>query len=256
MSAALLVTAAALLGAEEVPAQEPTPAPAATPAPPVAEPLPDWSVGAGVGFTVVSTFASASVGPSSSLSAPRSDAPTASLVLERRVARRTWLLMLLRGGYSENASAPENDPGSMASLVVRNSTQSVLAALGARQSLLGDRAPVDVSAIAILSFGYQRVVRDTTLTQPVPLGEPMVTSTRGVANLGTVALGLGVAAERMLIENLALRLTLGLVKVSYSEGREVSPFFGAGTVTDNARRVSFISAGLVLEPGLELRFYF
>lgn len=245
MTLSALCVVASLLAADA----EQEPAPTAEVAQ-VTKP-PSWSVGAGVGFT----FTSLGIGFSDSLAEP--GIPSATLALERRVGRRSWLMLSLRGGGGQSSNAPE-DTAAAAVLASRLSTQNVLASLGVRQSLLSERAPVDVSVIAILSFGYQRAVRVNTLTQMQPLGEPIVTESTTVNNLGTGGLGVGISAERMLLENLALRLTLGFAKVTYSAGRAQGSSLGIGGIgtTSIPQNISNISAGLVLEPGLELRLYF
>lgn len=244
---ALLVVASLLLGAdaEQEPADPPDPNPAKE-QPPA---HPDWSVGAGLGFTLGSSL----VGFGDSLIEP--SVPSATLALERRVGKRSWLMLSLRGGGGQSRTAPE-DSAAASMLATTVATQNLLAALGVRQSLLSERAPIDVSLIAILSFGYQRIARTNKLTVMQPLGEPIVTESTAVNNLGTAGLGVGISAERMLLENLALRLTLGFAKVTYSAGRQHSPGFGLSPINTIPQSVSNISAGLVLEPGLELRFYF
>ena len=201
---------------------------------------PGWSIGAGL------SFAALRVGTDDG-SAFR-DIPNATLAVERRLAGRTWLLLGLRGGINEDKTSPEVEPVTMVSVVNSTTDQLVAVALGVRQSLLPVKAPVDVSVVAIASFGYQREVRSQITTRPMPLGPPVVENRTTVNNRGTAGLGLGITVERTLIENLAVRFTLGLMQVSYSAGRVAN--------TNNAQSVSTLSAGLALQPGLELRFYF
>lgn len=203
---------------------------------------PTWSIGAGLSFTALR------VGTDDPNANAVRDLPNASLAIERWVGGRTWLLLGLRGGIAEDKSQPETEPVSMISVASWTSAQQVAAALGVRQSLLPESAPVDLSLIAILSFGYERSVRGTTTTRPNPLGSPLVDTTTQVNNLGSGGLGLGISVERRLVEYLGLRFTLGLAQVSYASGRRVQG--------QNPTTISTLSAGISLQPGLELRFYF
>lgn len=211
-------------------------------------PQPGWSIGAGISATV---FRVGATGQSFNLTGR--DVPTASLGVERRLLSRTWLLLGFSGGVVEDRTSPENTaPIPPAVTTTRKiSEQQAQIALGVRQSLLSDTAPVDVSVIGIVAFGYQRTVDDLTTTRLDPLGNAVVTTTSAVTNRGTFGAGAGLSVERRLIEFLALRFTLGLLQASYSAGRN-AVLTGSATPTS----VSGFTVGLAIEPGLELRGYF
>jgi hypothetical protein len=135
----------------------------------------------------------------------------------------------------------------------------VLLAVGVRGQLLSPTAPIALSVHAILSFGYARTVTSETVTVAFPLNGTQTMSQNQTINGGTVGLGAGLALERRLIEQVALRLTLGLLQASYSDGRGTTPPVAGDAntgITITPQAISGFTVGIAVQPGLELRVYF
>src|SRR4051794_6952717 len=179
-----------------------------------AEPAPEpttWSVGAGISTTIFRG------GVVWGFVAPSLALPAGTLTFERRLGEKTWLMLGLTGILQSTTYQPEKPTA--ADVVTNYAQQTVLLSLGLQHNLLSSAAPVAVFVHAILSFGYQRQVQSNSTRTMTPLGPPVTETMASIGNGGVVGLGAGLAVERMLIESLAVRLTLGLIQGSFGAGR-------------------------------------
>ncbi len=212
-----------------------------------------WSIGAAVGAVLFSAVE----GTASNLQ-PAVLIPTASLSLERKLGPRLSLLVGVAGSVSGLTAKPQGLPEQV-SVATVTQAQQVLLAVGVRGQLLSPTAPVALSVHAILSFGYARSVISETVSLTFPLNGSQTMTQMQTINGGTVGLGAGLALERRLIEQVALRLTLGILQASYSAGRGTTPTVASGGNTDvtvTPQAISAFTVGIAIQPGLELRVYF
>jgi hypothetical protein len=184
--------------------------------------------------------------------------PTASLSLERKLGPRLSLLVGIAGNVSSSTARPQGLPEQL-SVATVTQAQQVLLAVGVRGQLLSPAAPIALSVHAILSFGYARTVTSETVVLTLPLSGAQTQSDTQTVNGGTVGLGAGLALERRLLEQVALRLTLGLLQASYSSGRGITPVPQGDNSTGllvTPQAISGFTVGIAFQPGLELRVYF
>lgn len=227
--AALLALAPAATLAQ---AAEPPPAPA--PAPVAAEPPGPWSLGAGVGFTLLgSSFGGVPSFGGLGVSPPSAPAVVASL--ERAVAPGWWLV--LGAAVSANRERGDAPPASYTSTRA-DSTQGT-ASVGVRRALTRPGAPVTVSMHALANVGYSWSREDLELATP---------ETRRSEAIG-VGLTVGLAVERELSSGLSLRVATPLLSGGWNRATL------DGTVIGHTSREGG-GVSLVLAPSLELRLAF
>lgn len=212
-------------------AAEPPPAPASAPA---AEPPGPWSLGAGVGFTLLgSSFGGvASLG---GLGVSPPTAPTVVASLERAVAPGWWLV--LGAAISANRERGDAPPASFVS--TRSDYTLGSASIGLRRALTRAGAPVTVSMHALADVGYSWSRQDLELTTP---------ETRRSESFG-FGLTVGLAVERELTSGLSLRVATPLLAGGWNSATL------DGTVTGHTSREGG-GVSLVLAPSLELRLAF
>jgi hypothetical protein len=220
----------------------PDAAPAVPPAPP------DWSLGAGVGLGV------SALGGLSGVQALQSPpTPALRLSFEHRVGDSTWLILnavALTSASNEPIESINGNSGGLGAfgtptrttLAVRDSRVSAL--LGVRQVMV--HAVVDLSLYGAVFASYESFSGDDLRSGEV------VQQTPG-SNADTFGIVGGLAVERELIPNLAVRLTADLVQANTTK-TNVASSDGLGNVTTT----KFVgnTVGLILSPSLDLQFYF
>jgi len=186
---------------------------------------PQWSIGAGlVGNTTYILGTASSLG--TGLTGPGLLGANASL--ERSLGGGRWLVL----GLSLQAERSRDDAG----LVTRDDLVSTEVRGGVRFALTERGAPVEVSALLLADVGaaHTRVDQEGS------------SQSQDLAWLGASA---GLAVERELVSNLAVRLSSPVISLT-----------GAHTSTHVAGSPSFdgstIAFGVALRPTLELRLAF
>lgn len=206
-----------------------------------------WSFGTGYGLGGVEAVASiGSLLSGSSLGVLGASAytPYATVNIERRLTAKTSLIGGLYGTVS-SSNSPRDTVTNTYPMATAYGGQSAAIGLGVRQQLSSGGGLVTLSGSATASFGYTRIEQTSTYLSGM---DTVVTTT--VANGGRVGLELGVAAERTLVDQLAVRFSLSLLDAGYSAGRSTS--YDGTTSTP----FSHFGVSLPLAPSLELRLYF
>ncbi len=206
-----------------------------------AEP-PSWSVGATVAYTgywygssfgnVYSSYDPQSAAIGAGLSSFRVAEPRAGFFVERRLSRRTWLLLDATGSYSaESYGGTSNDLSAEAAAVL----------LGLRH-VVSEGGIVDASVWAGLGVGWLQ-------NNGIQAYDPV----RGWSNWKVTASGAfltgGIAVERKLLDALAIRLNLAVVRASYIRSR-------AETEGVPSRQGHGLDATLGIDPTLQVRLAF
>ena len=214
-----------------------------------AEPiLPDWNVGAGIGFsfgTLGSTFGLLGNGGLGGLSGlSPSVQPRLSLLVERRLSERLFFSFQAAASYSGNQSSTNSAMSS------RNIT--VDGTVGLRR-VFNPRGIVEVSWFGSVGVGYGNyeyraltiaLDRVTSTYQEIPQ------ASRGSSfSVGGVT---GLALERELIAGLALRLSSSILGLSFASNQNA--LTTGDTTVDNANHG--LDAGLRFSPTIELRYAF
>jgi hypothetical protein len=214
----------------------------------------EWSLGVGVELRsprlllVANPLAVPGLGGLGSLGVP--SIPATPLVsLERRLDERHWLVLGLGASFSSSVTTPvEPMPlplGEEAAL--RHRSGFVSGSVGIRRWLTSPSAPVLLSVVGSATVGYARA-----LTHGVLFNGASLVPTSGGSWTAAAGLSGTFAAERFLTEHLTARLSAQVLQAQYSYFRASGPSFG----TPRPSQTSGLSAGLGLEPALELRLYF
>lgn len=211
---------------------------------------PNWTVGAGLGFTWspvtgLSSLSSLSgLGALSSLGLMGTVQPSVSALIERRLSARTFLLFQLSGGYGSWQSTTDADSSSR--------QFSVDGQLGVRH-VFNPHGLIEVSWYGSARAGYQSIeaqLRTQSLDPSTGMLSPDLLALRGRSF--SVGAATGLVLERELVEGLALRFSSSVLGLSFSSSS--SETVGNFAVQPNGGR-SF-DVGLRFSPTLELRYAF
>jgi hypothetical protein len=200
-----------------------------------------WSLGAGLGVGGDYSLLASLGGLLSNTSV---STPTANVSVERKLTPRTSVLVGLTATANSNTNSPVNQTGGFTSSTTL-SNQSFALGVGLRQVLMGNEAVVAISGHAVVSYGYSRLEQSSSVSNGTT-----TTNSDTVSNGGTLGLGAGIAAERLLTDQLSLRLSLGILRAGYSSGRTAQSGVGS------PQNFSGFNLGLQVSPSLELRLYF
>lgn len=231
------------------------PPPVATPAAqPMhgAEPiLPDWNVGAGIGFSFGSLGATSWIGGLAGLgglsggaSIAPSVQPRLSVLIERRLTQRLFLSFQAAASYSANQSDTSS------ALAYRNLALEGIVGL---RRIFNPRGIVEVSWFANVGVGYGNYEYRTltiALDPATSTYQPIPQTSRG--NSFSVGAVTGLTLERELIAGLALRLSSSIIGLSY--GSTANNLSTADASADSANHG--VDAGLRFSPAIELRYAF
>ncbi len=209
---------------------------AAASEPPPDEPLPTWTIAAGVHFEGP-TIGGATIGGAGpgagagglGYAGPLMPSMRASLLLERRIAHPLWLIGRVSGAY-DSTVWDDGDSGRLESMVLEG-------AIGLRLVFTPDE-PFQFSTFGLLGGGYAR-------QESGPPGAR--------ARAWRAGLDLGFAVDREIIEGLGARLGVIVGEVAYTSTR--FSYVDAMATYDTNSSTSW-SAALSLSPSLELRYSF
>jgi hypothetical protein len=176
-------------------------------------------------------------------------APSYRASIERRVARRTWLV--LNAEYVNSVTEfPLTTLGfSPIHRTIKMSFNSIGALAGLRHAIVS--GIVEVSFFATLGFRHEWIGGQRPTWGESFDGSSGVPMLAGSKSNIFEALA-GIAVERELMEALTLRLSTGVAGFAFSKSSVVS------NTADETERTERSSSGLRLElsPAIELRFYF
>ncbi|MGI5864287.1 MAG: hypothetical protein ACOX6T_19845 [Myxococcales bacterium] len=201
---------------------------------------PLWSIGTGVSLFNTRL----GLGQlSSTVSVP----VTLGLSAERRIAPQLWLALQLDGGYQSTSS---EEPASGGATTTRDESASLLSAAVGGRYVFNPGGVVEVSGVLSVGVAY---LSDTDERSNQVLGSTVSTTTEG-SDLA-FRTNIGVAFERQLGKNLALRFATTIVHLTYvSSTSETSNSANSSVVVKDEE--SSILAGFSFQPqiGLLLQF--
>ncbi len=216
------------------PPVRPAPAPAVTE--PKEKPLRGWNVGAGLGYGGSLAYAGALAGVESS--------PEYRSSLERRLWSRTWLAFNLQFSYDAYEEPISSDsPDAREKLNRRYTSQG---------ALLGLRQVVAKSVVELSLFAGVFAAHASYSGDDLRPGESGYFSNLPGSNRSSLGALFGLAVERELIDDLALRLSLDVASARVSRWKQVQQNGDERTsVKLDERRVD-----VALGPALQIHFYF
>ena len=171
--------------------------------------------------------------------------PLLSLMVERRLTHRLWLLATVLGGYAATDQDVEVTGGLDGAVPLSGDTVHYGGALGARWVVTPD-SPFRFSLLLTAGASHQRSDYESTDLEAVPAGTYQGRTTL----IGAQA---GVALDRELIDGLGVRLAATVARAGWSTSRSVTD---AGSLGRSDSESEGYTAELTLSPSFELRFSF
>lgn len=220
---------------------------------------PDWSVSFGLGGALLGGTENAS-------GADRTPVTALSLLLERRLGGRIWLLARGEAGRSSRSGKLESPPPDTLTFSPITSRTENAATFGGGSVGLrfvfnpGDR--VELSAFGIGGLGYAVEANQSTQLHPPQVGVqgvPVVQNRDLTDRTLLVGANAGLAFETAFTQNLSLRLSSSVVSATWSRtGREevLTGADGGPTQPPQAVRIEAFDGGVDFRPSLELRLRF